>query len=80
MVGKVQVLDIICDIPKNIWKKTYKKSGISQTNFNKYFQKQNKAYAYVLGDVIKFDKGLLLSDIRINYYPQSFVYLKQEKK
>lgn len=78
VVGEVPVLDIICDTPENIWKKTHQHAGINKDDFYKYFKQSQKGYAYVLGDAIKYKKKLLLSDIGINFYPQSFVYLNDK--
>ena len=54
-------------------KKIYQHAGINKDDFYKYFKQSQKGYAYVLGDTIKYKKKLLLSDIGINFYPQSFV-------
>ena len=41
----------------------------------KYFEGKNKAVAYVLGKVMKYNQEKSLKDYNINYYPQSYVYL-----
>ena len=42
----------------------------------KYFENKSIAYAYELGSVIVYKYPKKLEDIGINYYPQSYVYLK----
>lgn len=75
VVGEVEVIDIIEDNIHNLWGSTNKYSGISKDKFYKYFDKRDVGYAYKLGKVIKYDKTKELSEIGINYVPQSFIYI-----
>lgn len=75
IVGEADILEIIIDNPEIVWEKTYKKAGISKKFYNEYFQNKEKAVAYKLGNVKKYDKPLKLSEYGINYAPQSFVYV-----
>lgn len=75
VVGEVEVLEIIEDLPENIWNITGDFSGISKEFFEKYYINSERAIAYKLGTVKEFEKPKLLQDFGINCAPQSFVYL-----
>ncbi len=75
VVGEVEVIDIIEDNIHNLWGSTNQYSGISKDKFYKYFNNKNIGFAYKLGKVIKYDKTKELSEISINYVPQSFIYI-----
>lgn len=75
VLGEVELLDTLEDSPVNIWKKTSHSGGINKTAFDLYFEGKNKAIAYVLGNVKKYNEEKTLTDFNINYFPQSFVYL-----
>lgn len=75
IVGEADILEIIIDSPEIVWKKTYKKAGVSKKLYNEYFQNKEKAVAYKLGNIKKYESPLNLSEYGINYAPQSFVYV-----
>ncbi len=75
VLGEVELLDIWIDSPINIWMETSKKGGINKKSFDLYFKGKNKAVAYVLGKVRRYNEEKSLKDFNINYYPQSYVYL-----
>ncbi|MEG1313550.1 MAG: ASCH domain-containing protein [Bacilli bacterium] len=79
IVGEVKVMGNIEMAPSTLWEKTKKEAGISRKKYREYFKGRKKAYAYLLGDVLKYETGKRLTDIGINNAPQSFVYLKQEQ-
>lgn len=79
IVGEVEVLETVEMAPSSLWEKTKKNAGISRNKYREYFRGQNKAYAYVLGQVTKYEVGKRLIDIGIEKAPQSFLYLKQEQ-
>ena len=41
-----------------------------------YFRESEKAGAYFLGKIKKYEKGIRLKDIGIEYFPQSFIYFQ----
>lgn len=79
IVGEVKVDKKIEMAPSSLWENTKKKSGISRKKYREYFKGCKRAYAYKLGQVTKYEKTKLLSDIGIEQAPQSFVYLADEQ-
>ena len=75
IVAEVEVKSILEETPEKLWEATKEYSGVSKKFYNAYYKNKNKAIAYKLGNVTRYDKPLDLSDIGINYVPQSFVYL-----
>jgi predicted transcriptional regulator len=75
VVGEVEVLDILVDMPDEIWKLTQNYSGVSKTFYEDYYKNKKFAVGFMLGNVTIYDKPKNLKDIGINYIPQSFIYL-----
>lgn len=75
VVGEVEVLDIIVDLPEQVWELTSEFAGISKQFYDKYYQNKDVAVAYRLGDVRQYINPLTLADFGINFAPQSFVYV-----
>ncbi|MDF2866198.1 MAG: hypothetical protein K0R72_1016 [Clostridia bacterium] len=76
VVGEARVEKILGDTPNNIWKITEKYSGTSIHFYNEYFKGREKAIAYKLIDVKKYNKPKQLSEYGIKCAPQSFIYIK----
>ena len=76
VVGEAKVEEILEDTPENIWNKTKKYSGVNKDFYKKYFNNKEKAIAYKLKDVKKYDNPKDLIDYGIKNAPQSFVYIK----
>ena len=76
VVAEVEVEAIISNSPLKLWEETSDYAGITKIEYMKYFKNKKIAFAYKLGKVTVYDKPKKLLDIGINYYPQSFVYLK----
>lgn len=75
VVAEVDIKDILEKDPSTLWEITKNKSGITKDFYNEYFENRKMAIAYKLGKVKVYDKPLDLSDLGINYIPQSFIYL-----
>jgi len=75
VVGEVEILDVIEDVPDRVWGITAQSSGISKMFFDAYFENREKAIAYRLGKVKKYKEPLQLSDFGIRFAPQSFMYV-----
>ena len=75
VIGEVEILDVIEDIPKIVWNKTADYAGISSIFFNKYYEGKNKAVAYRLGKVNVYKEPRLLNEYGVKAAPQSFIYL-----
>ncbi len=76
VIAEVEVKSILSNTPDKLWNETKQYSGISKNKYMKYFENKSIAYAYELGSVIVYKYPKKLEDIGINYYPQSYVYLK----
>lgn len=74
VVGYVSVTGIICDSPEEMWNITSEYSGISREFFDSYFKNKSVAYAYCLGQVVKYKTPKKLSEFGVHNAPQSFVY------
>ena len=75
VVGEVDVINIISDIPERVWQLTSEFAGISKQFYDKYYKDKKIAIAYHLGDIVKYEEPLSLEAFGISYAPQSFVYL-----
>lgn len=75
VVGEAKVEEILEDSPEKIWNITEKDSGINRKFFDKYYENREKAVAYKLTNIIKYDLPKELSSYGIKYAPQSFVYV-----
>ncbi len=75
VVGEVALLEVIEDLPDNVWSLTSQDAGITRSFFDKYYENKSKAFAFKLGKVTKYKKPFSLSDIGISFAPQSFIYL-----
>jgi len=75
VVGEAKVEEILEDSPEKIWNITEKDSGINRKFFDKYYENREKAVAYKLTNIIKYDLPKELSSYGIKFAPQSFVYV-----
>jgi len=75
VVGEAVVLEVIEDLPDNVWSLTSQDAGITRNFFDKYYENKTKAVAFKLGKVTKYKHPLSLSDLGVNSAPQSFTYI-----
>ncbi len=75
VVAEVDIKEIIEENPKKLWNITKNESGITKSFYEKYYKNKDKAIAYKLGKIKIYDEPKSLSDIGVNYVPQSFIYL-----
>lgn len=75
VIGEFEIADILEDDTVAIWKKTRHSSGITKQFYDEYFINRDKAFAIQVGKVSRYNKPKLLSDLNIEFAPQSFVYL-----
>ena len=75
VIGEVQVDDILTGSPSAVRKKSKKNAGISREKYREYFKGCKNAVAFCLSNPIVYENRISLSDIGIDFYPQSFVYL-----
>jgi len=79
VVGEVQIVETISGSPTALWEHSKKFAGISRDKYRKYFKDCKVAYAYQLGQVIRYDPPKELQEFNINMPPQSFIYLPVEQ-
>ena len=78
VVGEAEVEDVLIDKPEAIWEKTRKRSGIDKPFFDQYYVDRDKAVAYKLKNVVKYEEPRELKEYGIASAPQSFVYLDEK--
>lgn len=79
VVGEVEIVETISASPTALWERTKKLAGISRDKYRKYFKGCKVAYAYQLGQVIRYDPPKELNEFNISLPPQSFIYLSVEQ-
>lgn len=79
VVGEVEIVETISASPTALWECTKKFAGISRDMYRKYFKGCKVAYAYQLGQVIRYDPPKELSEFNVSLPPQSFIYLSVEQ-
>lgn len=75
VVGEAAVNKTLEHTPDELWEKTSRSAGIDREFFDDYFRGREKAIAYELGDVVRYEKTKSLSDLSVNAAPQSFAYI-----
>ncbi len=70
-----EVLAVIYDNPKNLWRKFRATSGIDRIQFEKYYDGKNVGTAILLSEVRRFNRPKKIeSIIPSGLPPQSFIY------
>lgn len=77
IVGEAKVVSKIKMSKENLWIETMKYSGINKNFFDKYFQNQEYACAYEIGEVKKYLQPIALENIGVLSVPQSFIYVSE---
>ena len=76
IIGEFKIKDIHKDLPKEIWRKTRKHSGIDEMFFNEYFRGKDFAIAIEVDAPRLYDRPI---NPKVEYEnftaPQSFMYL-----
>ncbi|MDE6250764.1 MAG: ASCH domain-containing protein [Alphaproteobacteria bacterium] len=76
IVGEAKISNILSGTPADIWSQTHNQSGITPDFFFKYFNGKNVAFAYELGQIMKYQIPKKLSDFGVTNAPQSFIYIQ----
>lgn len=79
IVGEVKVKGVLEKAPSVLWEQTKKNAGITRKKYREYFAGCKKAFAYELGEVVKYAKESNLVEIGISQAPQSFIYISDEQ-
>lgn len=75
VVGEANVEEILVDSPEKIWSITKNESGINKRFYNEYYENREKAVAYKLTDIIKYDLPKDLDFYGVKSAPQSYMYV-----
>lgn len=75
VIGEVALLNIIEGDVEYVWHETKGFGGILKKDYTAYYKEREVAIAYQLGDVTLYDEPKTLSDLGLDYVPQSFAYL-----
>ena len=75
VIGEFEIADILEDDTVAIWNRTRHSSGITKQFYDEYFINRDKAFAIQVGKVNRYNKPKLLSDLNVEFAPQSFIYL-----
>ncbi len=76
IVAEVDIIDILEDTSEKVWEKTKEYSSTTKEAFDNYYKNKKVVIAYKLGNINVYEIPKELKDFGINYYPQSFVYIK----
>ena len=75
VIGEVSLIDIIEGDVEYVWHETKGFGGILKKDYKAYYKEREVAVAYQLGDVKVYDEPKTLTDLGLDYVPQSFAYL-----
>ena len=75
IVGEAVVKNVLEHTPNELWNMTSDSSGIDRVFFDNYFEGREKAIAYELVNIMKYECAKELSDIGLSAAPQSFAYV-----
>lgn len=76
VVGEAEVEEIVEGTLEEVWDKTKDYSGTTYEFFSEYYKGKNKAVAYKMKNVKKYEEPKSLKSFRIEVAPQSFVYVE----
>lgn len=76
VLAEVKIKSILSDDPDKLWERTKNFSGISKAFFDSYFKDRKIAYAYELGEIIKYNEPKELIDFGCVAAPQSYMYIR----
>ncbi len=75
VIAEATIKSVLEGSPDSVWTHTRYLSGIEEQAYKSYYAKAEKAVAYELGIVTKYDSPKSLGDFGLSYAPQSFAYL-----
>lgn len=75
IVGEAVVVNKLNMDKEKLWKETQKHAGITKRFYDQYFEYQDYACAYKIGEVRQYRFPVALDSIGIKYVPQSFIYV-----
>ncbi|MFV0289067.1 MAG: ASCH domain-containing protein [Mycoplasmatales bacterium] len=75
IIGEFTVKEIHKEKIDDLWQKTQGNQGISLSNYEKYYNGKEIGFAYEIDKLTIYELKKTLSDFKISYAPQSFIYL-----
>lgn len=75
IIGEAMVINKLSMDKEKMWKETQKYAGINKKYYDQYFDYQDYACAYRIGEVRQYRFPVALDSIGIEYVPQSFTYV-----
>lgn len=80
IVGEFSVSGILSNSPTDLWNKTKRYAGISRERFFEYFSDKTTGYAIRIESPTTYETPISLRNMVIDTPPQSFMYLKENKR
>ena len=80
IIGECDVIGMISMEKAKVWNATKADAGISKSEFEQYFQKEDIANTYVIDNPRKYKKAMTLADRGIDYIVQSYTYVHTEEQ
>ena len=77
VVGSFKVKAVHVGMPQEISKLTRGFTGLTGKEYWEYYRSKDKAVAFEIGELVRFDKPKSLSDYGVKAAPQSYVYLRE---
>ena len=79
IVGYFTIAAMIEDSPNNMWKTTYKGSGVTKEYFEAYYSGCDIAHAIVIGEMVKLDNPINPKEVIKNFTaPQNYRYVDND--
>lgn len=75
IIGEAEVVKKINMDKEILWRKTQRYAGITKKFYDQYFEYQDYACAYEIGEVKQYKLPVTLENMGIGYVPQSFIYV-----
>lgn len=75
IIGEFLIDEILEDTPNNLWKSTYRNSGVKKEFYMQYFQGKKIGYAIKIKEYTRYDEPQCPYKINPKFVaPQSFMY------
>lgn len=75
IIGEAGVIGKLNMDKEKLWQETQRYAGITKKFYDKYFEYQDCACAYEIGEAREYRFPVALDSIGIEYIPQSFIYV-----
>ena len=76
VVAEVKVEGVLSCTKTKLWEETKSAAGITRAKYREYFNGSKVAYAFKLGEIMKYEPPKKLNDLGVTAPPQSFVYIE----